>query len=90
MSQPPSNTHTLPAGSGRLSRDAYESLKRRCRAGAVVAALQTVAFWTAVVLPFLHLSLLLSGLESPAELGVYLTLLAANVGTLIVGHPHGN
>jgi len=50
--------------------------------------LMTVGFWTAVVLPFLHIPLLLSGLDSAAELHAFAALLGANLVALLVGHQY--
>ncbi|WP_256295826.1 hypothetical protein [Haloarchaeobius salinus] len=55
---------------------------------AFVAQLRMACFWLAVVLPFAHLSLLVSGISSPAETQAFLVLLGLNLGTLVVGHGH--
>jgi hypothetical protein len=49
-----------------------------------------VGFWSAVALPFLHVPLLLTGLDGAAETGAFLALFALNVVALVVGHGHGN
>lgn len=46
-----------------------------------------IAFWSAIVLPFLHVSLLVSGLESQSTVLAFLALLALNVVAIYVGHP---
>lgn len=51
-------------------------------------ALRVVAFWTAVVLPFVVLFVLLSGLESTNDWLLFVALVASNVVSLYVGHPH--
>lgn len=48
--------------------------------------LQAGAFWAAVLLPFLTLGLLASGVESTYEQLALVGLLAANVVALLVGH----
>lgn len=49
---------------------------------------RTVGFWAAVSLPFVHLPLLLSGLDSTADLVAFTALLLSNLVALFVGHPH--
>ena len=55
----------------------------------VVRPIKRLAFWSAIVLPFMHLSLLAAGLESQSMTLAFIALLALNVVTLYVGHPHG-
>jgi len=45
------------------------------------------AFWAAVVLPFLYLPLLATGLETETQTVAFVVLLACNVVALVVGHP---
>ncbi|WP_335343076.1 hypothetical protein [Halomontanus rarus] len=45
-------------------------------------------FWTAIVLPFLHVPLLATGLSGSAETLTFLGLLALNLLALYVGHSH--
>jgi hypothetical protein len=52
--------------------------------------LRTVGFWAAVSLPFVHLPLLLSGLDSTADLLAFGVLLVSNLVALFVGHTHGS
>lgn len=47
---------------------------------------QVAGFWTAVVLPFLHVPLLLSGLETATDTWLFVALIALNVLALVVGH----
>jgi len=61
----------------------YRAL-RRC----VRSSVETLGFWTAVVLPFLHLSLLFSGLETGVEATAFLSLVVVNGIALVVGHRH--
>jgi hypothetical protein len=49
---------------------------------------QRVAFWTAIVLPFLYLPLLAGGLSSASVTLAFLGLLALNALAVVVGHPH--
>jgi hypothetical protein len=46
------------------------------------------AFWAAIVLPFVHVPLLLAGVNTPGRLGGYLGLLTLNLVCLAVGHGH--
>jgi hypothetical protein len=48
----------------------------------------TIAFWTAIVLPFLHLPLLATGLETTSVLLAFTALVALNVVAVLVGQPH--
>lgn len=54
----------------------------------LVSSVQAVAFWVAVVLPFLYLPLLVTGLEGGAITTAFVALLLANVVTLLLGHGH--
>lgn len=51
--------------------------------------LRALAFWSAVVLPFLHVPLVTTGLASPSERHAFLVLLALNAVALYAGHPYG-
>lgn len=53
----------------------------------VVRPVKRLAFWSAIVLPFLHLSLLASGLESRSTTLAFVALLALNAVAIYVGHP---
>ncbi|MEF8979949.1 MAG: hypothetical protein V5A39_13960 [Haloarculaceae archaeon] len=54
---------------------------------AIVTPLHRLAFWAAIALPFLHLPLLVSGLDSETRILAFVALLACNVLALLVGHP---
>lgn len=54
----------------------------------LVTSVKRVAFWTAVTLPFLHLSLLSTGLESRETQIVFVALVTLNICALLVGHPY--
>lgn len=51
--------------------------------------IQRLSFWAAIVLPFLHLSLLRTGLDSRSMLTAFISLLALNVVALYFGHQYG-
>lgn len=48
-----------------------------------------VSFWAAIVLPFMHLSLLTVGLDSRSMLTAFVTLVVLNVVALYFGHQYG-
>jgi hypothetical protein len=48
-----------------------------------------VSFWAAIVLPFMHLSLLTVGLDSRSMLTAFITLVALNIVALYFGHQYG-
>jgi len=54
----------------------------------LLTPLRAVAFWTAIALPFLHVPLLASGLESGSVRMAFALLVVANVVALVVGHPY--
>lgn len=55
----------------------------------VTDPLKRVAFWTAIVLPFLHVPLLATGLDSQTTTVAFVALLGLNVAAVVVGHGHG-
>ncbi|WP_435359827.1 hypothetical protein [Haloarchaeobius sp. DFWS5] len=61
-------------------------LTERFSADTLLAPLRTASFWLAVTLPFAHLSLLASGIETPAETQAFLVLLSLNLLALVAGH----
>ena len=68
-----------------VGRVATSSLSR-----SLLRPLKGAAFWTAVALPFLHVPLLVTGLDSSTTLGAFVALLVLNVVALLVGHPHAS
>ena len=73
----------------RISADESPSLLDRITSESTRRVTRALAFWTAVVLPFLHIPLLASGLEASSEWYAFLTLLALNAAALYVGHGYG-
>ena len=57
-------------------------------APSLVDPIRKTCFWTAIVLPFGYLPLLLAGLTTPARTGAFVMLLCLNLFTLYVGHAH--
>jgi hypothetical protein len=76
MASPLSDSRVLPR-----SRHVTES---------VVKPVRFLGFWSAVALPFLHIPLLLTGLDGTPEVLAFLALFALNVVALVVGHGHGD
>lgn len=54
---------------------------------ALLWPIHRLAFWAAIVLPFLHLPLLVTGLETQTQTLAFGLLLACNVVALLVGQP---
>lgn len=50
---------------------------------------RSVAFWTAVLLPFAYMPLLATGLDSVPTALTFVVLTAIHVCALIVGQPYG-
>lgn len=57
-------------------------------ASVLVDTARTVAFWVAIVLPFLYIPLLASGDTAANVLPPVATLVVVNVVALVVGHGH--
>lgn len=53
------------------------------------APIKAGAFWSAVLLPFCSLALLIGGLGTPLEYVAFVALVVANVLALIAGHGYG-
>ncbi|WP_435334195.1 hypothetical protein [Haloarchaeobius sp. TZWWS8] len=64
------------------------SLLERLDSNTLLSPVRTASFWLAVALPFAHLSLLASGIETPAETQAFLVLLSLNLLALVAGHGH--
>jgi len=47
-----------------------------------------IAFWLAIVLPFIHLPLVATGLDSQSLTLAFLALVALNVVAIFLGHTH--
>lgn len=79
-SSPSSNERPPSAPLGEVFRPLYStSLK---------SSVTSIAFWAAVVLPFLHLPLLATGLQSTSLALAFAALVALNVVAVVVGYPH--
>ncbi|WP_049969793.1 hypothetical protein [Haladaptatus cibarius] len=71
-----------------VGREKLTALHAKYREHALTTPLQFVSFWSAVVLPFLYVPLLMDGLAG-AEITVFLSLLACHVVALFAGHSYG-
>ena len=80
--QSPSRTEL----SSTLDSDLLPSLSRY--GAGLKTGITTVAFWTAIILPFLHVPLLLSGLQRSSVQLAFVALVALNVVALLLGQPH--
>jgi hypothetical protein len=69
-----------------LPADPAESSDRPLRR-VVFHPVQRAAFWAAIALPFLHLPLLVTGLESEGKTLAFALLIVLNVVALVAGHP---
>lgn len=82
------HTRPDPVHAGRTEPDgrpAGRLARAKCR---LDASVRRASFWTAVLLPVVHLSLLAAGVETTRETAALAALLATNVGALVVGHEH--
>jgi hypothetical protein len=77
---------TLDAPLPAEDRDGDSTLHRAARAAR--RQLRAGGFWAAVCLPFLHVPLLLTGLDSTGDAAAFAALLVANLLALVVGHGH--
>lgn len=48
-----------------------------------------IAFWAAIVLPFIHLPLVATGLDSQSLTIAFLVLVTLNVVAIFLGHTYG-
>lgn len=84
----PSTVHDEQAPARDATDGPGESLAARISAHAVTTPFQILGFWAAVTLPFLHVPLLFSGLETASQTVTFLALLALNLVALLVGHSY--
>lgn len=54
----------------------------------MLTAIRALGFWAAIVLPFLHIPLLATGLSSRSEAIAFTMLLAANIVAIRIGYRH--
>ena len=81
MSRPPQyETDELALalhGGSAVARRSLSLLRRQ---------LQAAGFWVAVALPFLHVPLLLSGLDTATDTWLFVALISLNLLALVIGH----
>ncbi|MCU4740210.1 hypothetical protein OB955_02755 [Halobacteria archaeon AArc-m2/3/4] len=89
MSSPPT-THDQRTSGQNVSSDKQISDQRTLERITPMLAkpIRVTSFWTAIVLPFLHVPLLATGLTGSAETLTFLGLLTLNLLALYVGHSH--
>lgn len=54
----------------------------------LLVPIRALAFWTAIVLPFLYIPLLLSGLQTSSTQVAFGALVACNMVALLIGHSY--
>lgn len=82
---PPADARTLNDSSPTAPRDGGDGGRTPPLPDGVRAA----AFWAAVVLPFLALAHILTGVETTGEWGLLGSLVLLDAVALFVGHPYG-
>jgi hypothetical protein len=84
------NSVTSPADAGEATagRTKLAALYGRYQEHAVTTPVEVISFWSAIVLPFLYVPLLLAGISTQGELLTFISLLALNVAAFLAGHSH--
>lgn len=85
MSSPPTTQESRSSTPGE-SENQDRILERFVPA--LADSIRKAGFWTAIVLPFLYVPLLVTGLSTATETGLFLGFLAVNLLALYVGHAH--
>lgn len=57
-------------------------------ATSLLHGVQVLSFWSAIILPFLYLPVLVVGLDTPTRSVLFLGILALNVVTLVISHSY--
>lgn len=88
MSSPPTthDSRTSPSSESTEKQDDDGVIERLFPT--LADPIRKIGFWTAIVLPFLYVPLLVTGLSTATETGTFLILLAVNLLALYVGHAH--
>lgn len=75
-----------------LLENRFEILENRSAIGQIVwrikAQVVMLLFWSAILLPILYISLLITGIRSSGKLDLFLVLVGLHLVTLIGGHPY--
>ncbi|WP_245977530.1 hypothetical protein [Halopiger aswanensis] len=83
------STSSSPSISNRAgSADSGDDHRLERAAPTIASSVRKTCFWGAILLPFLHVPLLLTGLATPAETAVFFGLLTINFVALYVGHAY--
>lgn len=80
----PLSNDSLTPSSPETEHQPAARLRRLGRS--LMGPIQFVSFWFAIALPFLHVPLLMGGLDGPNVTLAFLGLLVANLVALYVGH----
>lgn len=76
------------AGEASAGRHKLAVLYDRYQEHTITTPLEVVGFWSAVVLPFLYVPLLLTGISTQGELLTFVGLLVLNLAAFLAGHGH--
>lgn len=82
-----STTHDRRTASSRDEDTSDRRTLERIAPG-LATPVRVMSFWMAIVLPFLYVPLLVTGLSDAAETVTFLGLFVANLVALYVGHSH--
>lgn len=89
MSRSTSKQNTSSPPAREPSEELHTRLVESAGPRAIIGAIRTWCFWVAIIIPFLYVPLLLTGIETPQETVAFLSLLVVNVLALVAGHAHG-
>lgn len=88
MTDPPTAHDQRSAGSDESTDDTGEAGALERIAPSMATPIRKTGFWAAIILPFLYVPLLATGLSSSSETKTFLVLLTLNLVALYVGHAH--
>ncbi|WP_255167661.1 hypothetical protein [Natrononativus amylolyticus] len=92
MSSPPATHDRRPSSARTVASDGQETNQSALErfSPTIARHVRVTSFWMAIVLPFLHVPLLATGLSTPSETATFLGLLVLNLVALYLGHSHRN
>ncbi|MFC4542245.1 hypothetical protein ACFO5R_09925 [Halosolutus amylolyticus] len=88
MTNSPTAHDQRSAGSDESTDDTGETGALERIVPSMATPIRKTGFWAAIVMPFLYVPLLATGLSTSRETMVFLGLLAVNLVALYVGHAH--
>ena len=88
MSSPPTTQESRSSTPGESAESENQERTLERFVPALADSIRKAGFWTAIVLPFLYVPLLVTGLSTATETGLFLGFLAVNLLALYVGHAH--